>query len=141
MLLLAALDEDGEPGTLIRAARPPGPTVEALAPAEVAGLVRVEPRGVTFPQPLVRTMIAASAPLAERRAAHLLLAGVLVADGQRLRRAMHLAAAPAGADPALAAELEAGGGRRRGGRAAASVALRRAAELERPSRPEPPPGW
>ncbi|WCN79131.1 AAA family ATPase [Micromonospora sp. LH3U1] len=44
MLLLAALDEDGEPGTLIRAAGAAGTEVEALAPAEVAGLVRVEPR-------------------------------------------------------------------------------------------------
>ncbi|WP_238432837.1 hypothetical protein [Micromonospora tarensis] len=51
-------------------------------------------------------MIAAGAPLGERRAAHRLLAEVLVGDGHRLRRAMHLAAASAGADPALAAELE-----------------------------------
>ncbi|MGW1486565.1 AAA family ATPase, partial [Micromonospora parva] len=79
VLLLAALDEDGAPGTLIRAAAAAGAEVEALAPAEVAGLIRVEPRGVTFPQPLVRMMIAASAPLAERRAAHRLLAEVLVA--------------------------------------------------------------
>ncbi|MBQ0978014.1 AAA family ATPase [Micromonospora sp. M61] len=129
MLLLAALDEDGEPGTLIRAAAVAGSEIEALAPAEVAGLVRVEPRGVTFPQPLVRTMIAASAPLAERRAAHRLLAGVLVADGQRLRRAMHLAAAAAGADPALADELEAAAAGGADGWATASAALRWAADL------------
>ncbi|WP_433260742.1 AAA family ATPase [Micromonospora vinacea] len=129
VLLLAALDEDGEPGTLIRAAAAAGADVEALAPAEVAGLVRVEQHGVTFPQPLVRTMIAASAPLAERRAAHRLLAEVLVADGQRLRRAMHLAAAAAGADPALAAELEQAAVGGSDGWAAASVALRWAAEL------------
>lgn len=129
MLLLAALDEDGEPGTLIRAAGAAGTEVEAFAPAEVAGLVRVEPRGVTFPQPLVRTMIAASAPLAQRRAAHRLLAGVLVADGQRLRRAMHLAAATAGADPALASELEQAAAGGVGGWATASAALRWAAEL------------
>ncbi|MFG2049266.1 AAA family ATPase [Micromonospora sp. NPDC048935] len=129
MLLLAALDEDGVPGTLIRAAAAAGTEVEALAPAEVAGLVRVEPRGVTFPQPLLRTMIAAGAPLAERRAAHRLLAGVLGADGQRLRRAMHLAAATAGADPALAAELEEAASGGAGGWAVASAALRWAAEL------------
>ncbi|MEU1745715.1 AAA family ATPase [Micromonospora arida] len=129
VLLLAALDEDGEPGTLIRAAAAAGAEVEALAPAEVAGLVRVEQRGVTFPQPLVRTMIAASAPLAERRAAHRLLAEVLVADAQRLRRAMHLAAATAGADPALADELEQAAVGGSDGWAAASAALRWAAEL------------
>ncbi|MEV4762263.1 AAA family ATPase [Micromonospora chokoriensis] len=125
VLLLAALDEGGGPG-MIRAA---GSEVEALAPAEVAGLVRVEPRGVTFPQPLVRTMIAASAPLAERRAAHRLLAGVLVADGQRLRRAMHLAAAAAGVDPALADELEEAAAGGADGWATASAALCWAAEL------------
>ncbi|MGK5521384.1 AAA family ATPase, partial [Micromonospora sp. URMC 107] len=56
VLLLAALDEDGEPATLVRAARVAGTAVEALAPAELAGLVRVEPRRVTFPQPLVRAV-------------------------------------------------------------------------------------
>ncbi|MCZ7374814.1 AAA family ATPase [Micromonospora sp. WMMC250] len=125
VLLLAALDEGGGPGT-VRAA---GGEVEALAPAEMANLVRVEPRGVTFPQPLVRTMIAASAPLAERRAAHRLLAGALVADGQRLRRAMHLAAAAAGVDPALADELEEAAAGGVDGWATASAALCWAAEL------------
>ncbi|MEU8284964.1 AAA family ATPase [Micromonospora sp. NPDC048905] len=129
MLLLAALDQDGTPGTLIRAAGAAGTEVEALAPAEVAGLVRVEPQGVTFPQPLVRTMIVASAPLAERRAAHRLLAGVLSDDGQRLRRAMHLAAATAGTDPALAAELEEAASGGAGGWAVAAEALRWAADL------------
>ncbi|WFE99772.1 LuxR family transcriptional regulator [Micromonospora sp. WMMD964] len=129
VLLLAALDEGGEPGTLIRAAAVAGAEIEALAPAEVAGLVRVEARGVTFPQPLVRTMIGATAPLAERRAAHRLLAGVMVADGQRLRRAMHLAAAAAGVDPVLADELEEAALGGVGGWATASAALCRAAEL------------
>ncbi|MFC5927098.1 helix-turn-helix transcriptional regulator [Micromonospora vulcania] len=135
MLLLAALDEDGEPATLIRAAGAAGTAVEALAPAEVAGLVRVGPRGVTFPQPLARAMVAATAPLAERRAAHRLLAGALDADGQRLRRAMHLAAAQTGTNPALAVELERAAAGGQGGWATASAALRRAAELsDQPTR-------
>ncbi|MEU5909489.1 AAA family ATPase [Micromonospora sp. NPDC047527] len=128
MLLLAALDDSNEPTILARAADTAGVAVEALAPAEVAGLVRVEHEGVTFPQPLARAMVAASASLAQRRAAHLLLAGVL--DGQRLRRAMHLAAATASTDAALAAELEqaaAAGGPNDW--AMASAALCRAAEL------------
>ncbi|MFC4019278.1 LuxR C-terminal-related transcriptional regulator [Micromonospora sp. GCM10011542] len=129
VLLLAALDEAGEPATLSRAARAAGTSIEALAPAEVAGLVRVEPGGVTFPQPLARAMVAASAPLAERRTAHRLLAGVLDGTGHRLGRAMHLAAAAAGTDPALAAELEQAAVDGEGGWAAASAALRRAAEL------------
>ncbi|WP_233600296.1 LuxR family transcriptional regulator [Micromonospora sp. M71_S20] len=129
VLLLAALDEDGEPATLVRAARAADATVEALAPAELAGLVRVEPRRVTFPQPLVRTVVRAAAPLAERRAAHLLLAGVLDGAGHRLRRAGHLAAAAQGPDPALAAELEQAAIECEGAGTAASAALQRAAEL------------
>ncbi|MFG1649404.1 AAA family ATPase [Micromonospora sp. NPDC049275] len=134
MLLLAALDESDEPATFIRAADAAGLAVEALAPAEAAGLVRVEPGGVTFAQPLARTMVAAGAPLAQRRAAHRLLAEVLDPDGQRLRRAMHLAAATTGADPVLADELEQAAVGGRNGWAVASAALCRAAALsDRPS--------
>ncbi|WP_307854670.1 LuxR C-terminal-related transcriptional regulator [Micromonospora sp. C31] len=129
VLLLAALDEDGEPGTLVRAARVAGTAVEALAPAELAGLVRVDSRRVTFPQPLVRTVVRAAAPLAERRAAHLLLAGVLDGTRHRLRRAGHLAAAAQGPDPALADELERAAAECERAGAAASAALHRAAEL------------
>ncbi|MGN9893549.1 LuxR C-terminal-related transcriptional regulator [Micromonospora sp. L31] len=129
VLLLAALDEEGVPGTLIRAARAAGTTVEALAPAELAGLLRVEPGQVTFPQPLARAMVRGAAPLAERRAAHLLLAGALDGPGQRLRRALHLAAAAEGHDPALATELEQAAAHDGVGGDAASAALQRAAEL------------
>ncbi|MFC0505581.1 helix-turn-helix transcriptional regulator [Micromonospora costi] len=127
VLLLAALDEDGDPETLVRAARAGGATVAALAPAEVAGLVRVDAHRVDFPHPVARAVVVAAAPLAERRAAHLRLAGVLDGPDHRLGRALHLAAAAAGPDPALAAELEraavtAGGPR-------ASDVLERAAEL------------
>ena len=129
MLLLAALDESDEPATLARAAAAAGVAIEALAPAEVAGLVRVEPGGVTFPQPLARAMVAASAPPAQRRAAHRLLAGVLDPQGRRLRRAMHLAAATTGTDADLADELERAAAGGQGGWVTASAALCRAAEL------------
>ncbi|SCL71593.1 AAA ATPase domain-containing protein [Micromonospora citrea] len=127
VLLLAALDEDGEPATLVRAARAAGTTVEALAPAEAAGLVRVGPGRVALPQPPARAVVVDGAPLAERCAAHLLLAGVLDGPAQRLRRALHLAAAAERPDPALAAELEAAAADATGEDAAA--ALHRAAEL------------
>ncbi|MEU6077245.1 LuxR C-terminal-related transcriptional regulator [Micromonospora sp. NPDC047074] len=128
VLLLAALDEDGDLATLVRAARVAGAAVEALAPAELAGLVRVGPGRVTFPQPLVRAVVRGAAPLAARRAAHLRLAGVLDRAEHRLRRAGHLAAAAQGPDPALAVELEqAAAGC--GGGVAVSAALQRAAEL------------
>ncbi|MEV4481899.1 helix-turn-helix transcriptional regulator [Micromonospora coxensis] len=128
VLLLAALDEDGDPATLTRAARAAGTTVDALAPAEAAGLVRVGPHGVTFPQPLARSMVVATAPLAQRRAAHLLLADLCA--GRRLRRALHLAAVAAGPDPVLAAELEEAAAGGEDGWATASAALRRAADLD-----------
>ncbi|MFC3505691.1 AAA family ATPase [Micromonospora krabiensis] len=104
VVLLAALDEGGDPRTLVRAATAGGMTIAALAPAEVAGLVRVADDRVTFPHPLARAVVVAAAPLADRRAAHLLLAGVLT-DGQRLRRALHRSHAVTDPDPALATEL------------------------------------
>ncbi|MFI6133241.1 AAA family ATPase [Micromonospora sp. NPDC051141] len=127
VLLLAALDEHGDPATLVRAARADGTAIEALAPAEAAGLVRVGPERVALAQPLARAVVAADAPLAERRAAHLLLAGVLDGPGQHLRRTLHRAAAAEGPDPVLAAELEAVAGEAGGDDGVA--ALHRAAEL------------
>ncbi|BCL17392.1 helix-turn-helix transcriptional regulator [Micromonospora sagamiensis] len=128
LLLLAALDDGMDAATLVRAARVAGTVIEALAPAEVAGLVRVEARGVTFPQPPARAMVVATAPLAERRTAHLLLAALLDGTGHRLRRALHRAAAAEGPDPVLASELTEAA-RDEGSPDARSAALQRAAEL------------
>ncbi|MFC7546823.1 LuxR C-terminal-related transcriptional regulator [Plantactinospora sp. GCM10030261] len=110
LLLLAAIDDDLDASTLLRSARDAGPGIEALAPAEIAGLVRVEARTVTFPQPMARAMVVATAPLADRRWAHLLLADLLTGlpdsgPRHRLRLALHLAAAAEGSDPELASEL------------------------------------
>ncbi|MEV6814566.1 LuxR C-terminal-related transcriptional regulator [Micromonospora sp. NPDC051296] len=149
-LLLAALTADANPRTLAphaaggtvealateqattlaRAARAAGSSVEALAPAEAAGLVRVDPQGgVTFPRPLARSMVQVTASLAERRAAHLLLADALDATGHRLRRALHRAAAADGPDPALAIELEHAAASGDDGWDTAASALSRAADL------------
>ncbi|MFI6823354.1 AAA family ATPase [Micromonospora sp. NPDC050187] len=128
LLLLAALGDRVDAATLVRAARATGTVIEALTPAEVTGLVRVEPHGVTFPQPLARAMVVATAPLAARRAGHLLLAALLDDSGHRLRRALHLAAAAEGPDPALATELEEAA-RGEGSPDARSTALHRAADL------------
>ncbi|MER5456133.1 LuxR C-terminal-related transcriptional regulator [Micromonospora sp. NPDC002389] len=106
VLLLTALAADIGSGVLARAARTAGTAVEALAPAEAAGLVRTGPYGdVTFPRPLARTMVEATASATERRTAHLLLAAACGAPGQRLRRALHRAAATDAPDPVLAADL------------------------------------
>ncbi|BCJ78057.1 transcriptional regulator [Catellatospora sp. IY07-71] len=127
LLLLAAADEENDAAGLVRAALGSGVDIAALAPAEDAGLVRVGRGGIVFPQPLARTLAYEEAPLAQRRAAHLHLARSLDPDRERLRRAVHLAAAAYGPDARLAAELEDAAGD--GGFSRASAALEHAAQL------------
>ncbi|WP_230687018.1 LuxR C-terminal-related transcriptional regulator [Catellatospora vulcania] len=127
LLLLAAADEETDAAGLMRAAHSSGVDIAALAPAERGGLVRVSRGGIVFPQPIARALAYEEAPLAQRRAAHLHLAQVLDGDTERLRRAVHLAAAAHGPDAELAEELEeaaTGGGYSR-----ASAALEHAAQL------------
>ncbi|CAM5663842.1 Transcriptional regulator OS=Streptomyces antimycoticus OX=68175 GN=SANT12839_010050 PE=4 SV=1 [Streptomyces antimycoticus] len=109
--------------------------VEALAPAEAAGLLRLTGGGhdgrrwARFRHPLIRSAIYHSAPLAARRQAHRDLAALLSAEPDR--RAWHLAAAAEAPDEEIAAALEesAARARERGGYTAATTALERAAEL------------
>jgi tetratricopeptide (TPR) repeat protein len=112
----------------------PGLSARALAPAEEAGLIRVDTSGPQFTHPLVRSAIYHAAPFAERAAAHRRIAEAL--RDQPDRYAWHLAAAALGPDEAVAALLEetAAQAQRRGGTAAAARALERAAELS--PRPE-----
>lgn len=125
-LLLVAADERAVAGR-----------IEALAPAEAAGLLRItgggDARRARFRHPLIRSAIYHSVPLAARRRAHRDLAASLT--GEPDRRAWHLAAAAEGPDEEIAAALEesAGRARTRGGYTAAVTALERAAELS----PEP----
>ncbi len=107
----------------------PGLTADALAPAEAAGLVRVDTSGPHFNHPLVRSAIYHTVPFAERAAAHRRIAEAL--RDQPDRYAWHLAAAAMGPDERVASLLEetAAQAQRRGGTAAAARALERAAEL------------
>ncbi len=127
-LLLAAVADRPDLGpatTLAVSALDP----KALAPAEEQGLIKVDPAGVQFAHPLVRSAIYHAVPFADRAAAHRRLAADL--DDQPDRRAWHLAAAtlqPA-EDVAVLLEQTAAQAQHRGGAAAAARALERAAAL------------
>ncbi|MGW1006113.1 helix-turn-helix transcriptional regulator [Streptomyces sp. NPDC002520] len=131
-LLLAAAAGTAQLADLLRAA-PSSDIVQALDPAERAGLVRVENGHVLLRHPLVRSAIYQAASFHERQQAHLALASALT--GEPDRRAWHLAAAATGEDAEVADALaeSAERARGRGGYAAAATALERAAELT----PEP----
>jgi DNA-binding CsgD family transcriptional regulator len=122
-LLVAAVADSAEATAI------PGLSAAALAPAEAAGLIRLDTPGPQFTHPLVRSAVYHAAPFAERAAAHLQVAGVL--RDQPDRYAWHLAAAALEPDEHVAALLEhsAAQAQRRGGAAAAARALERAAEL------------
>jgi DNA-binding CsgD family transcriptional regulator/tetratricopeptide (TPR) repeat protein len=124
-LLLAAVADR----PALTAASGPGLTARALAPAEVAGLIRVDGSGAQFTHPLIRSAVYHHAPFAERAAAHLAIADAV--RDQPDRYAWHLAAAALEPDEQVASLLEqtAADTQRRGGAAAAARALARAAEL------------
>jgi DNA-binding CsgD family transcriptional regulator/energy-coupling factor transporter ATP-binding protein EcfA2 len=130
LLLLAAADATD----VLTASRGlPETDDRAWAPAERAGLVRLDGPRISFRHPLIRSAIYHAASFEERRQAHLALAELLSEEPDR--RAWHLAAATVRPDDDVSAALEetADRARRRGGYAAAAAALQRAAELS-PSR-------
>jgi DNA-binding CsgD family transcriptional regulator len=124
LLLTAAADSPD-----LTVAAVPGLSASALAPAEAAGLIRLDTPGPQFTHPLARSAVYHAAPFAERAAAHLKIADAL--HGQPDRSAWHVAAAALEPDGHVAALLEdsAAQAQRRGGAAAAARALERAAEL------------
>ena len=124
-LLLAAAADSPD----LAAAAVPGLSAGVLAPAEAAGLIRLDTPGPQFTHPLVRSAVYHAAPFAERAAAHLKVADAL--RDQPDRYAWHLAAAALEPDEHVASLLEdsAAQAQRRGGAAAAARALERAAEL------------
>ena len=132
MLLLAAADDSGEVGTLLRAAESIGVGPDAMDAVERAGLLTVEGPRLRFRQPLLRSAVSHAAGFAERRAAHQALASVLDDEGDADRRAWHLAAAATAPDDDAAEALvrTADHAVSRGGHTAAARALERAAELD-----------
>jgi DNA-binding CsgD family transcriptional regulator len=130
LLLVAAAEPVGDAALFLRAAAQLGIPVDALAPAEAAGVIEFGPR-MRFHHPLMRSAAYHAADLTERRAIHRALADATDPQHDPDRRAWHAAAAAAGPDDAVAAELESSAGRAqsRGGIAAAAAFLERAAVL------------
>jgi DNA-binding CsgD family transcriptional regulator len=130
LLLLAAAEPVGDAALFLRAAAQLGIPVDALAPAEAAGVIEFGPR-MRFHHPLMRSAAYRAADLTERRAIHRALADATDPQTDPDRRAWHAANAAAGPDDAVAAELETSAGRAqsRGGVAAAAAFLERATAL------------
>jgi len=126
LLLLAAADPTGDPALLWRAAGRLQIPVQALTPAVEAALVDFGAR-VRFRHPLARSAAYRSAPFSERQEMHRALAEAVDPVADPDRRAWHRAAAAAGPDEGVAAELERSAGRAqtRGGLAAAAAFLER----------------
>lgn len=136
LLLLAALDDSGDLGVLLRAGAVLGADAADLEPARAVGLVSLadgEGEGGVprFRHPLIRAAVHQRAPLDLRLAAHRALASVLDAPDQADRRAWQLAAAATGPDAEVADALDrtADRARERGGYAAAARAYEFAARL------------
>jgi DNA-binding CsgD family transcriptional regulator len=130
LLLTAAAEPLGDPSLLWHAADRLGIGADAARPAVADGLIELGVR-VRFRHPLVRSAIYRRASLEDRQAVHGALAEVTDPAGDPDRRAWHRAHAAAGADEAVAGELDrsADRARRRGGMAAAAAFLNRATEL------------
>ncbi|WP_051324647.1 ATP-binding protein [Candidatus Solirubrobacter pratensis] len=131
VLLVAALSEEDAIDEILRAAGAVAGTgldLGAAEPAAEAGIADVDLHTFRFRHPLIRSAVAQSAGLADRRRVHEALADVLE---DRDRRAWHRAALISGTHEDVAVELEEAGrrARRRGATAVAVTATRRAAEL------------
>jgi DNA-binding CsgD family transcriptional regulator len=130
-LLIAALDDDEDVATVVRAAAKAGLPADALDPAEQAGLLRMDGGRIVFRHPLVRSALLESSTHSQRRGAHVALAGGLSGAQDADRRVWHQALATETADEEVAAALEASARRyqARAAHASAATAFARAAEL------------
>ncbi len=128
LLLVAAADDTGDPGTVFKAAGLLGASVDDLEVAEQRQLLRSDDGRLTFRHPLIRAAAYQSAPLKHRLAVHRALAEVL---DDAHRSAWHLAAATTAPDEDVARALArtAEDARNRGGYLAVASAYHRAAEL------------
>jgi DNA-binding CsgD family transcriptional regulator len=134
LLLVAATEPAGDEAVLWQAAGRLGIGVDAVAPAQSAGLIDTR-SGFRFSHPLLRATVYRAASPTQRREAHRVLADATEHEADADRRAWHRAHALHGPNDTVAAELErsARAAAARGGVAAAAAFLGRAAELT----PEP----
>ena len=130
LLLVAAAEPVGDSALFLRAAAQLGIPVDALAPAEAAGVIEFGPR-MRFHHPLMRSAAYRAADLTERRKIHRALADATDPQSDPDRRAWHAANGASGHDDTVAAELESSASRAqsRGGIAAAAAFLERATAL------------
>jgi len=132
LLLCAAADERASAAELLAAASLLCGTevrLDALAPAEGAGLASITDGSIIFRHPLVRSALYQSASAGRRRQVHAALTAVLTEDPDR--RLWHVAASTAEPDEIIAREIELLSVRlaRRGAIGVAVAAARRAAAL------------
>ncbi len=132
LLLIAAAEDAGDLGCVVRAGRALGIDPAALDAAEFARVVATADGRVTFCHPLMRTAIYQSAPFGRRQLVHRALAAALAGTDPD-RQAWQSSKAAVAPDDAVADQLDrvADRARARGGHAAAALALQRASDLTR----------
>jgi DNA-binding CsgD family transcriptional regulator len=131
LLLVAAASHTGAITVIESAAGSLGVEMDALAPAEGAGLVEVVDGALHWHHPLLRSATYDSASASERRSVHRALARAGGVERLDDHRAWHLAAAALAADEGIAAELDllADRARARGALSTVVRALRQASAL------------
>jgi DNA-binding CsgD family transcriptional regulator len=131
VLLVAALNDEESVSEILRAASVVAGTaldLDVAAPAAEVGIVDLDLQRLRFRHPLIRSAVAQSTSLGDRRRVHEALACELEDQD---RRVWHRAALLSGEHEDVAVELEAAGARaqQRGALPVAITAMRRAAEL------------
>jgi DNA-binding CsgD family transcriptional regulator/tetratricopeptide (TPR) repeat protein len=131
LVMMAVAGERLDVNAVLRAAVEVGLDLRALEEAKESGLVAQDGEQIAPRSRLVGAVLHAGAPLAERRAAHQLLAAVLDPGRDGVRRAWHLAAAAGVPSAQVAGEMSrsAEAMRRSGAYAASSATDERAAAL------------
>lgn len=131
VLLVSSADDSARLATVLQAARILGADPEALAEAELSGLITVTDDRITLRHPLVRSAMYSAAPSGQRRRVHAALAEVLTRDEDADRRAWHRSSSVVEPDESVVCDLVEAARRaeRRGGHEAASAAWARAAQL------------